>query len=81
VREHLLDEVPGPTALTLQPALHVGDRHQHGIDLPGRDKLPQTLNTQLAAISHGHSPILLVYDQSIDASRRAVVNVVARRSV
>ena len=34
VRHHLVEEVGGGAALALQPALHVGERDEHGVDRP-----------------------------------------------
>ena len=38
VRDDVVDEVPGHQPLALQPALHVGQAQQHGVDLAGVDR-------------------------------------------
>ena len=37
VLDHVVDEVATVQALALQPPLHVGERHHHGVDLAGLD--------------------------------------------
>ncbi len=44
--ERDVEEVAGVQALALQPPLHVGDRHQHGVHAPGRDVGAQLVERQ-----------------------------------
>ena len=43
VLDDLGEEVGRRQALALQPALHVGDRQQHGVDSAALDRLPEFL--------------------------------------
>jgi hypothetical protein len=53
VRDDLVEEVLGGAALALQPALHVGDRDEDGVDGPVRDQLAQPVDGEHAvAVSH-----------------------------
>ncbi len=57
VAEHLVEEVGAVQALALQPPLHVGERDDHGVDLPGVDPCRQLLHAQVAVVAHARSLI------------------------
>ena len=49
--EHLVGEERGVQPLSLQPALHVGERHHHRVDLAVRDQPGQGVDAEQPWIS------------------------------
>jgi hypothetical protein len=65
VREHLVGEVLGVQAFALQPALHVGERDNHGVDLAAGDEFGQIEGAEHSGVARvlAHGPVTAFQDR------------------
>ena len=69
VREHVVEEVPRVQPLALQPALHVGEGDDHGVDLAVVDPLAASVLEVEVAVRCGASCALLCFRRVRQPSR------------